>query len=185
MAFDVANFVSAGLPLGGARPSLFQVVVDTPNGIPNIGARMAFTCSAAQLPSSVIGVVEAPYFGRRVKLAGNRTFEPWTVTVLNDEDFQVRNAMEQWSNAINSHKANLRSVNISTPAQYRTTGLVTQFSKTGVPIRTYKMVNLWPSNIAAIDLNWETADAIETFTVEFQYDYWEVVAPSTTGVLQA
>lgn len=183
MSFSVTEFAAAGLPQGGARPSLFSVIVDTPNGIPNIGARISFTCSAANLPASTLGLIEVPYFGRRIKLAGNRTFENWSVTIMNDEDFQVRNALEQWSNAINRHQANLRATNLATPAQYRTTGTVTQYSKTGVPIRTYEFVNLFPATISTIDLNWETADAIETYTVDWAYDYWRVVAPGTTGVL--
>lgn len=183
MAFNVSEFAAAGLPLGGARPSLFSVIVDTPSGVPNIGARMNFTCRATTVPESTLGVIEVPYFGRRIKLAGNRTFANWTVTVMNDEDFAIRHAMEIWSNAINRHQANLRETQLSTNQSYRTTATVTQFSKVGVPVRTYEFVNIFPVAVSTIDLNWETADAVEEFTVEFAYDYWKIGAPSTTGVL--
>jgi len=183
MAFNVSEFAAAGLPLGGARASLFSVIIDTPSGVPNVGARISFTCRAAQIPESTIGVVEIPYFGRRIKLAGNRTFANWTPTILNDEDFQVRGAMEIWSNAINRHQANLRETQLSTSQSYRTTAIVTQFDKIGVPIRTYEFVNIFPVNISAIDLSWDNVDSVEEFTVEFAYDYWRIAAPSTTGSL--
>lgn len=181
MAFNVTEFASAGLPLGGARPSLFSVTVDTPAGVPAVGARFAFTCRAAQIPSSILSVIPQRYFGREVKMAGTRTFEPWNVTVLNDEDFTVRSAMEQWSNLINAHQANLRDGGLSTLASYRTTATVNQYNKTGGVVRTYEFINIFPTNVGAIDLDWDNADAIEIFPVEFQYDYWQVVAPTTTG----
>ena len=181
MAFNVTEFASAGLPLGGARPSLFSVTVDTPAGVPAVGARFAFTCRAAQIPSSILSVIPQRYGGREVKMPGTRTFEPWNVTVLNDEDFTVRSAMEQWSNLINAHQANLRDGGLSTLASYRTTATVNQYNKTGGVVRTYEFINIFPTNVGAIDLDWDNADAIEIFPVEFQYDYWQVVAPTTTG----
>lgn len=183
MAFNINQFSAAGLPLGGARPSLFQVIVDTPNGVPNVGARIAFTCNASQIPSSDLSVINIPYFGRQLKVAGTRTFPNWTATILNDEDFQVRQAMETWSNLINRHQANLRSAALAASADYRTTATVTQYSKVGVPVRTYRFVNIFPQTIGTIDLSWDNADAVESFTVDFAYDYWDVVAPTTTGSL--
>lgn len=183
MAFNINQFSAAGLPLGGARPSLFQVIVDTPNGVPNVGARIAFTCNASQIPSSDLSVISIPYFGRQLKVAGTRTFPNWTATILNDEDFQVRQAMETWSNLINRHQANLRSAALAASADYRTTATVTQYSKVGVPVRTYRFVNIFPQTIGTIDLSWDNADAVESFTVDFAYDYWDVVAPTTTGSL--
>jgi len=105
------------------------------------------------------------------------------VEILNDEDFQVRQAMEVWSNEINRHQANLRAPQLSTTASYRTTATVTQFAKTGESIRTYRFVNIFPVDIGAIDLSWENGDQIETFGVEFAYDYWDLVNPGTTGTL--
>jgi len=182
MAFNISEFSSSGLPLGGARPSLFSVIIDTPSGVPNIGARVNFTCKAAQMPESSLSVIEASYFGRKIKIAGTRTFANWSPTILNDEDFEVRHALEVWSNAINRHQANLRETQLATSASYRTTASVTQYSKVGVPIRTYEFVNIFPVNLQAIDVNWDT-DAIEEFQCEFAYDYWRVAAPSTTGIL--
>lgn len=182
MAFNVSEFAAAGLPLGGARSSLFSVIVDTPSGVPNVGARISFTGRASQIPESTMTVLEPAYFGRRIKIPGTRNFANWNVTVMNDEDFQVRHAMEVWSNAINRHQANLREPQLQTTASLRTTATVTQYNKIGVPIRTYEFVNLWPVTISTIDMNWE-ADSIEEFSVEFAYDYWRIAAPTTTGVL--
>jgi hypothetical protein len=183
MAFNVSEFASAGLPLGGARPSLFSVIVDTPSGVPNVGSRISFTCRAAQIPQSTVGVIEQAYYGRRIKIAGTRSFQNWRVDILNDEDFQVRSAMEIWSNAINSHQANLRAPQLATSASYRTTATVTQYAKTGEALRTYRFVNIFPTEIGAIDLAWDQGEQIETFPVEFAYDYWDLVNPGTTGTL--
>lgn len=181
MAFSIDEFTSAGLPLGGARASLFSVICDTPSGVPNIGPRFSFTCRAASLPGSNMGMIEAPYFGRKIKLAGNRTFDNWEVTVLNDEDFAIRNAFEMWSNAIQSHQTNLRATQLATSKSYRTTAQITQYAKTGAQIRTYSMINLWPISISPIVMDWNSVNEIETFTVSFAYDYWQPVAPGTTG----
>lgn len=181
MAFSVSEFQAAGLPLGGARPSLFTVVVETPDAVPNVGARFSFTCKAASLPESKVSSIEMPYFGRKIPFAGSRTFSPWTVTVINDEDFQVRHAMELWSNLINTHEGNLRDVSMATPADYKTLATVTQYSKTGIPIRTYELVDVWPTDIAAITMDWNQPDTIEEFTVTLAYSFWRPVAPSTTG----
>lgn len=183
MAFNVNDFTAAGLPFGGTRSSLFQATVDTPSGVPNIGPRFAFTCKSAQIPGSTLTSFPIRYFGRETKFAGTRTFAPWQVTVLNDEDFAVRQALETWSNLINRHEANVRDAALATNASYRTTANVTQYSKTGVPIRTYQFVNIFPTEIAAIEVNWDAADAVQEFAVTFDYDYWQVVAPTTTGVL--
>lgn len=183
MAFNVTEFAAAGLPQGGARPSLFQVTIETPNGIPNVASRIAYTCEATAIPGSTMGVIPLRYFGREIKIAGTRTFAPWNATILNDEDFSVRNAMEQWSNAINRHQANLQSPGISGPAQYRTTATIKQYGKTGGILRTYELVNCWPSDISVIDLNWATGDDVERFQLTLEYDYWRIVTPTTTGTL--
>ncbi len=183
MAFNVSEFSSGGLPFGGARPSLFSVIIDTPSGVPNVGARISFTAQASQIPASSIGVIEQSYYGRRIKIAGTRTFANWRADILNDEDFQVRHAMEVWSNEINRHQANLRAPQLATSASYRTTATVTQYAKTGEAIRTYRFVNIFPTEIGAIDLAWANGDQIETFPVEFAYDYWDLVTPGITGEL--
>jgi hypothetical protein len=174
MTFSINEFKSQ-LQFGGARPSLFEVQITNPI-LPVADFRVPFMVKAAQIPASNLGSYEVPYFGRKVKYAGDRTFEDWTVTVINDEDFAIRNAMESWSNAINSHSTNLRAL----PQNYKSDGQVIQFGKDGTPIRQYTFRGMFPLNIASIDLNWETTDTIEEFTVTFQYDEW-VVDGGNTG----
>jgi len=172
MAFNV-NDIRSQLTLGGARGSLFQVTFTNPaNSIADI--KIPFLCRASQIPESSLGTIEVPYFGRKVKLAGDRTFGDWSVTVINDEDFLIRNAIEQWSSNINHNLTNLRAFGSAAPLLYKSTAEVTQFSKTGVPIRTYRFNGIFPSSVASIDLNWGDTDAIEEFQVTFQYDYWDV-----------
>jgi hypothetical protein len=161
------------MKLGGARNSLFQVNITNPvNGVADI--QVPFMVKATNIPASVITPVPVKYFGREVKFAGSRTFEQWSTTVINDEDFAIRNALEEWQNAINSREGNLRSLGSASPVLYKSTAQVTQFSKTGVPVRVYNFVGLWPSNIAAIDLAWDSSDQIEEYVVTWDYDYWEV-----------
>lgn len=176
MAFSVTQFAAQGLPFGGARPSLFEVDIQTPAGVDDVADVMRFVVQGAQIPAATVASIDVPYFGRQVKVAGNRTFADWTPTILNDEDFRVRNAMEQWSNKINSFQSNLRE-GTNLLGEYRTLANVTQFSKTGAKLRTYRFVNIFPTEVSTIDLSWET-DAIETFTVNFVYDYWEVTDSS-------
>lgn len=172
MAFNV-NELRSQLTFGGARSSLFQVTITNPaNATADI--KIPFLVKAAQVPASTLGVIEVPYFGRKIRLAGDRTFADWTVTVINDEDFLIRNAMEQWSNQINTHQGNLRQFGSSSPLLYKSTAEVTQFSKTGVPIRTYKFNGIFPTEVAPMEVNWESTDSIQEFTVTFQYDWWEV-----------
>jgi len=172
MAFNV-NELRSQLTFGGARNSLFQVTITNPSNTAG-DIKVPFLVKAASIPSATLGVIEVPYFGRKLRYAGDRTFADWTVTVINDEDFLIRNAMEQWSNQINSLQGNLRTFGSSAPAQYKTTAEVTQFSRTGVPLRTYKFNGIFPSDVSMIDVNWEQTDSIEEFSVTFQYDYWEV-----------
>jgi len=173
MAFNI-NEMRSQLTYGGARQNLFQVQIQNPaNG--NGDLKVPFMVQAAQLPGSDLGVIPVYYFGRQMKLAGDRTFAEWTVTIINDEDFLIRNAMEEWSNAINRLQRNVREIN-----RYKSQAQVTQFAKDGSKIRTYEFSGLFPSNISPIDLDWATTDQIESFQVTFQYDYW-TVGNSTTG----
>ena len=162
MAFNISNFTSnfAG---DGARPNLFEV------DITRIGQNFSFLCKAAQLPGSTIGLVEVPYFGRNVKLAGNRTFAEWTVTVLNDEDFAVRNALEILMQDINSHEENLAAV---LSDGYQFDAIVKQYSKIGDIIKTYEFKGMFPTDISPIELDWGSNDTIEEYQVTFAYQYW-------------
>jgi len=172
MAFNVNEFAGA-LKSGGARPSLFQVQITNPiNGVAD--AQVPFMVKAAQIPESTVSAVDVPYFGRNIKLAGTRTFAEWTPTIINDEDFAIRNAMEQWSNAINSFQGNVNNAGGTAPSLYKANAQVTQYSKTGDILRVYDFVGIFPTSVAAIDLGWENGDAIEEFQVTFAYDYWRV-----------
>ena len=108
--------------------------------------------------------------GRQLQIAGDRTFEPWTVTIINDTDFTVRNSMERWMNAINEHAAN---TGLTNPADYQTDLFVDQLDKDGVKLKSYVIKSAFPTNVSAIDLAYDTNDTIEEFTVEFQMQYWE------------
>lgn len=178
MAFNI-NDIRSQLTSGGARNSLFQVTIQNPvNSLGDL--KVPFMARAAQIPSSSIGFIEVPYFGRKVKLAGDRVFEPWTVTIVNDEDFLIRNSLENWSNAINSLQGNLRTTGSASPLNYKAQAQVTQYSKTGTPIRQYQFNGIFPTDITAIDLDWNATDQLEEFQVTFQYDWWEVL-PGFTG----
>jgi len=190
MAFNI-NDIKSQLTYGGASPALFLVKLTFPIGLNlDVGSakkndaesKMSFMCKAAQIPSQTVGVVEVPYFGRKLKVAGNRTFEDWTVTIINDEDFLIRATLEEWNKAINSHEGNLRSNGATTnPNSYKGTAEVWQYSKAeGVlPLRKYIFEGIFPSSLAAIDLSWETTDAIQEFTTTFSYDYWEITDVET------
>lgn len=178
MAFNI-NDIRGQLSQGGARSTLFQVSITNPIN-PAGDLKTPFMCRAAEIPGSTLGFVDVPYFGRKIKVAGDRVFQPWTVTIMNDEDFLVRNAMEQWSNAINSLQGNLRTTGTSAPLAYKQQALVTQYSKSGNILRQYQFNGVFPTDIAPITVDWNNTDMIEEFTVTFQYDYWEVL-PGVTG----
>jgi hypothetical protein len=176
MAFNVNQFAGA-LKAGGARSSLFEVQITNPiNGAAD--AQVPFMCRAAQIPASTLGVIPVPYFGRQIKVAGNRTYADWTVTIMNDEDLAIRNSMEQWSHAINSAQGNLRTAGGSAPSLYKANAQVTQFAKTGEVLRVYQFVGLFPSDVSTIDLGWEN-EGVQEFSVTFSFDYWEVIGGST------
>jgi len=177
MSFNV-NLFQGGLKFGGARNTLFQVNITNPvNGIADLDTPLKV--KAAQIPASTLGTIEVPYFGRKIKIAGDRTYAEWTTTVINDEDFLVRNAIEEWSHAINSAEGNLQELGSASPSLYKSTAQVTQLSKTGVPVRIYDFIGLFPLEISTIDLNWESNDQIEEFEVTWAYDYWQIAGGIT------
>ncbi|MCX8008355.1 MAG: phage tail protein [Patescibacteria group bacterium] len=167
MAFNVNEFKTR-LIGEGARPTLFNAYIFFPI---EVGAGMedfTFVCKSAQLPSQQVGTIELPYFGRRIKVPGDRTFVEWTITVINDETFSVRNAFQLWQSAINSHVGNLRS-----RQSIYANGVVTQYSKVGDVLKSYRLVDIWPADLSAIDVSWENNDTVEEFTVTLQYNWWE------------
>ena len=174
MAFNINQFKSE-LVGGGARPTLFQCQITNPIA-PEADIKTPFMIRSAGIPESTLGQFTVPYFGRQVKYAGDRVFADWNVTVINDEDFAIRNAMEAWSNAINSHDSNTRAL----PQTYKSTGQITQFSKDGSILRTYIFEGMYPINIDGIAMDWSQSDTIEEFGMTFQYDLWRV--EGNTGV---
>lgn len=174
MAFNINQFKSE-LVGGGARPTLFQCQITNPiNNAADI--KVPFMVRAGGIPESTVGQYTVPYFGRQVKYAGDRTFADWTVTIINDEDFAIRNAMEEWMNFINSHDSNSRGL----PQQYKSTGQITQYSKDGSPLRTYIFEGMFPIAVDGIQMDWSQTDSIEEFSVTFQYDLWRV--EGNTGI---
>ena len=172
MAFNI-NEIKSQLVYGGARPNLFQVRIDTKNSVADL--KVPFMVEAAAIPSSNLGTIRVPYFGRQLKLAGDRVFEPWNVQIMNDEDFKIRNAMESWSNSINRLQANVRSLE-----KYKSDATVIQYAKDGSVLREYRFVGIFPTAIGQIELSWANTDTVEVFPVTFEYDYWEV-SGGTTG----
>ena len=165
----------AKLKGGGARPNLFKATINFPAYAQGDVEITSFMCKAAQLPSSVMGIIEVPFRGRQLKIAGDRTFETWSPTILNDTDFVVRNAMERWMNGINAHSANTGLV---APADYSADLVVEQLDRDETVLKRYNFRGCFPTNISAIDLAYETNDAIEEFTVDFQVQYWESATTS-------
>jgi hypothetical protein len=180
MAFNVADF-RAQMIGDGARPNLFSVTLTFPNIALNSvasGQKVTFMAKTAQLPGSTIGTVPVYYFGREMKFAGNRTFADWTLTIINDEDFSIRNSLESWMNAINSHAGNVRNAGAAGSSGYSVDAAVTQFGKTGNILKKYDFVGLFPIDLSPIDLDWGSNDAIEEYQTTFAYQWWQ--ADNTT-----
>jgi len=155
---------------GGARANLFKATINFPAYAGGDVEITSFLCEAAQLPASTVGTVTVPFRGRQVKLAGDRTFDTWSPTIINDTDFGVRNAMERWMNGINAHTAN---TGITNPTDYQADLLVDQLDRDGAILKRYVFRGCFPTNLSAIDLSYATENEIERFTVEFQVQYWE------------
>ncbi len=176
MAFNLNDF-RAKLVGGGARSSLFEVIITPPAFVGLDIEQFSFMCKAGSLPGSVIGRPELAYFGRRIKLGGDRVVEDWTVTAYNDEPFDIRNAFERWQSAIASHTTSpnaLRSNGASSnPNSYVGQAVVNQKGKTGETIKSYKMINCWPTVISGIELDWGANDQIEEFTITLAYDLFD------------
>ena len=136
------------------------------------GAKTTFMAKAAQLPGSTINQVPVYYFGREMKFAGNRAFTDWTLTIINDEDFLIRNAMESWMNGISSHVTNTRNSAATNISSYSVDAVVNQYSKTGNIIKSYKFVGLFPVDLSPIDLGWDNNDSIEEYSTTFAFQYW-------------
>ena len=160
---------------GGTRPNLFEVEMAFPNPIAienDVKEKSRFLVKAAALPASNITPIDVNFRGRILKIAGDRTFDTWTITVLNDVDFSIRSAFEKWMNFINKMSD---ATGAQDPAEYQPDAYVHQLDRDGSTLRTYKFHDVFPTNISQIDLSYETVDAIEEFTVEFQVQWWEAL----------
>ena len=155
---------------GGARPNLFKATLNFPAYAGGDVELSSFLCKTVQLPVSEMALVNVPFRGRQLKIAGDRTFQNWTVTIINDTDFSVRDAMERWMNGINAHAAN---TGLSNPVDYEADLSVDQLDRNGDVLKTYNFRGCFPVNVGEIALSYETNDAIEEFTVEFAIQYWE------------
>ena len=176
MAFDVTQFRTT-LIGDGARPNLFDVQLQFPNWIGAGGTAASvstFMCKAAQMPGSTIGIVPLQYFGREVKLAGNRTYPDWSITVINDENFSIRNAFEQWVNGLNDPVGNIRNPNATiVDGGYGTDATVTQYSKTGDIIKQVNLIGMFPVDVSPLDLDWGSNDTIQEYNVTLAFQYWQ------------
>jgi hypothetical protein len=186
----ITGFKSA-LKGGGARPNLFEVTIPSfPAGIGWDDIEFNFMCKAAALPASNMAPIEIPFRGRILKVAGDRTFDTWTVTIINDEDFVLRTAFEKWMNLMSKLDNNTGATD---PGAYMRNATVNQLGRgadvgrfsqnnnggtfaeaTAEPLRSYRFYDIFPTNVSAIDLSYDTSDTIEEFTVEFQVQYWTI-----------
>lgn len=160
---------------GGARPSQFRVHMRFPDFVqtPINTNAVQYLVKAASLPASIIIPIDVPYRGRVAKIAGERQFANWNVTILNDNDFMLRNAMEQWSSGTLNHT---QTNGMLAPKSYATDMYVDQLDRNDNIVKTYKFVNCFPQQISEIQLDFGNVNQIEEFQVEFSVDYWEAVS---------
>ena len=176
---------------GIARPNLFEVVLTFPDevvdpSVNDLDSKARFLVKGAALPASTVTPINVPFRGRNLKIAGDRTFDVWTVTVINDTDFAIRGSFERWMNSIAKVSDNSGNTN---PVDYQTDAIVHQLGRAPVTgagsaqesavdqpiLRSYQFHGIWPTNISAIELSYDNTDAIEEFTVELQVQWWEAV----------
>ena len=175
--FDI-NLFKSSLKYGGARPTQFLVQIFNP--VNNVaGLDTPTKVKATSLPGSFLGTIPVMYFGRAIKFAGDRQIQPWEVTIINDEDFLIRNAYEEWSNKINALERNIRDLPGSEASLYKSDAIVYQLSRTGEKLREYTFRGVWPSAIMPISLSWDAENQIEEFGVTFEVDSFEVTGGST------
>jgi hypothetical protein len=186
----ISQFKSA-LSGGGARPNLFEVELTTfPSGISWDADKFKYLCKAAALPASNISPIDVPFRGRIFKVAGDRTIDAWTVTIINDEDFKLRRAFEAWTELIAKLDNNLGATQ---PSAYMSNATVYQLGR-GAQINSttnagsdssilaaYKFVDIFPTSVSNIDLSYDSGDTIEEFTVEFQVQSYEIISGTTAA----
>ena len=172
----ISNFKSK-LTGGGARANLFEVVLTFPDAAQpdsDVLEKARFLVKGANLPASNVAQIEVPFRGRVLKIAGDRTFDSWTVTVINDTDFAIRSAFERWSNTINRLSDN---TGLTNPADYQSDAYVYQLDRDGSTLRSYRFYDTFPTQVGPIELSYD-AQGIQEFTVELQVQYWEAIKGS-------
>lgn len=184
----------------GVKPNMFLVDIKFPDELGGSSTALGtdlsnILCKSAALPGSNLGVIEVPFRGRTVKIAGDRTFDTWSATFFNDKNMELRGLFEEWANQLNTHEANTapRFLPDSASTGYMASLYVTQLEKDdkegGSAIRTYKLHHCFPTNISQIDLAYDSNDQISEFTVEWQYSFFSAGpsnaeaagAPTSTG----
>lgn len=155
---------------GGARANMFKATLNFPVYAGGDVELTSFLCKAAQLPQSSTGITPINFRGRELKLAGDRTFENWTVAIFNDTDFAVRDAFERWMNGINAHAAN---TGLTNPVDYQADLLMDQLDRDESVLKRYSFRGAFPVAVGPIEMDYDTKDVVEVFTVEFAYQYWE------------
>lgn len=165
MPFNVQKFKDQALSQGGYRPSLFEVQVNT------LGEEFNLLCMSSNVPAFTTGIIEVPYFGRKVKIAGDRTYAEWSTTVMIEEDFSQRRVLEEWARKINDGPANVRGY--AAPEDYKEDATIKLFGKTGSKLQEYTLTGCWPVDIGTIELDWNTTDTIGTYTVTWAFDYMQ------------
>jgi hypothetical protein len=176
---------------GGARPNLFECELNFPaDALPDgstpdsLSDSTRFLVKAASLPASNLGIIDVPFRGRNLKIAGDRTFDPWTITVINDVDFNIRTAFERWMNLINKHEDNAGLID---PFAYQRDALVKQLGRAGVVgsvpvsdptlpvLKQYQFYGIFPTSVSDIALSYDSSDTIEEFTVDLQVQWWDAL----------
>ena len=184
---------------GGARPNLFEVSIPSfPSSVVDVwgsgddgeNGTFKFLCESAALPASNVANIDVPFRGRMLKVAGDRTFDVWTVRIINDEDFRLRTAFERWANVLSKLDD---ATGVTNPTSYMTDAYVQQLGRGATAfagtnsggqssvLRTYKFFGIFPTNVSQIDLAFDNNDTVEEFTVEFQVQWWQAQAGTEGG----
>ena len=161
------NDFKTALSLGGARANLFEVNITTPPAGSGILTDFKFLCKTTTIPTSVIAPISIPFMGRDIKMAGDRTFDTWSTTIINDEDFYIRDTLERWLDRIKGHEGVKQKT-----GKYKRTATVQQFDKQGDGRKSYRFINAWPTSLTEIPLDMGSGE-IEEFSCVWNYDYWE------------
>lgn len=168
MSLNVNNFKSQ-LTGGGARSSLFKVTIAFPEGIgAAIGEKSSFMIKQASIPETSVAAIEVDFRGRKIKVPGNRSFSDYSITVINDTDFEIHSAFVKWLDSINSHIAN---TGFNDTTSYEADVLIEQLDRSGNPIKAFTLVGAWPNSLGEISLDY-SSDSIEEFQVTLSYQWW-------------